>query len=309
MKRPHYPIRAVSKLTGLSIDTLRAWERRHHAVEPQRDDRGRLYTEGDVERLQLLQAGVERGHAIGRIAALTDLQLKALLARSVPVPLSEAGRALPGTSSKAINLQPILSSIHRFDAVAVERELGRFASMLSPREVIHQMVTPLMSQVGDEWHQGHLNIAQEHLLSALLRNQLGALVRLYTRTDTPSRLLFATPAGEQHEFGILSAALLAAGGGLGVVYLGANLPAEEIVEAAKKTDVHAVVLGIQGADGARAMGRSLQDIAQKLSPHVELWVGGGHSQEILHSVKRTRALWLDNLELFEQHLKRLGARF
>jgi DNA-binding transcriptional MerR regulator len=27
-----YPIRAVSKLTGIGIDTLRAWERRHGAV-------------------------------------------------------------------------------------------------------------------------------------------------------------------------------------------------------------------------------------------------------------------------------------
>lgn len=30
----HYPIRAVSKLTGVAIDTLRAWERRYSAVTP-----------------------------------------------------------------------------------------------------------------------------------------------------------------------------------------------------------------------------------------------------------------------------------
>jgi DNA-binding transcriptional MerR regulator len=67
-----YPIRAVAKLTGLSIDTLRAWERRYAAVEPQRDDRGRLYSETDVRRLHLLRAAVERGHAIGRLATLSD---------------------------------------------------------------------------------------------------------------------------------------------------------------------------------------------------------------------------------------------
>jgi len=48
-----YPIRAVSKLTGIGIDTLRAWERRHSAVTPIRDDRGRLYTEADIARLRL----------------------------------------------------------------------------------------------------------------------------------------------------------------------------------------------------------------------------------------------------------------
>src|SRR6185436_7231599 len=43
-----YPIRAVSKLTGIAIDTLRAWERRHRAVTPVRDDRGRMYTDADI---------------------------------------------------------------------------------------------------------------------------------------------------------------------------------------------------------------------------------------------------------------------
>jgi DNA-binding transcriptional MerR regulator len=69
---PRYPIRAVARLTGLGIDTLRAWERRHNAVTPVRDERGRLYSGADVKRLQLLSAAVDRGHAIGRLPALTD---------------------------------------------------------------------------------------------------------------------------------------------------------------------------------------------------------------------------------------------
>ena len=47
-----YPIRAVSRLTGIGIDTLRAWERRHQAVTPVRDDRGRMYTDADIARLR-----------------------------------------------------------------------------------------------------------------------------------------------------------------------------------------------------------------------------------------------------------------
>jgi len=37
---PDYPIRAVSKLTGLSVDTLRAWERRYRAIVPRRNTLG-----------------------------------------------------------------------------------------------------------------------------------------------------------------------------------------------------------------------------------------------------------------------------
>ena len=60
-----YPIRAVSRLTGIGIDTLRAWERRYGAVTPTRDDRGRMYTEADVARLRLLNGAVDRTFSNG----------------------------------------------------------------------------------------------------------------------------------------------------------------------------------------------------------------------------------------------------
>ena len=69
-----YPIRAVSKMTGIGIDTLRAWERRHGAVTPTRDDRGRMYTDADIARLRLLRGAVEHRHAIGRLAGLSDAE-------------------------------------------------------------------------------------------------------------------------------------------------------------------------------------------------------------------------------------------
>lgn len=62
---------AVSQLTGLSTHTLRAWERRHAAVLPQRTDSGlRLYTEEDVTRLRLLKALTDKGEPISIIAKL-----------------------------------------------------------------------------------------------------------------------------------------------------------------------------------------------------------------------------------------------
>ena len=56
-----YPIRAVARMTGISVDTLRAWERRYEAVSPARNDRGRLYSDDDVARLQKLGELVKRG--------------------------------------------------------------------------------------------------------------------------------------------------------------------------------------------------------------------------------------------------------
>ena len=61
----HYPIRAVARMTGLSVDTLRAWEHRSEAVVPTRNQRGRLYSDVQVARLKQLADLVAHGHAIG----------------------------------------------------------------------------------------------------------------------------------------------------------------------------------------------------------------------------------------------------
>ena len=72
------PFAPSRSMTGLSVDTLRAWERRYEAVVPARDDRGRVYTDAHVQRLKQLAALVEQGHAIGRIAGLSDASLARL---------------------------------------------------------------------------------------------------------------------------------------------------------------------------------------------------------------------------------------
>lgn len=307
MKTTLYPIRAVSKLTSISVDTLRAWERRHHAIAPQRDERGRLYTEADVRRLRLLNTAVEKGHAISRLASLSDEELQAL----ITIPVTVANDAGGMKSAKGLDLTPrsVMAAIERMDYSEAEHELSLLASVLPPRELVHRVALPLMRQVGDCWSQGTLSVAQEHMASALLRNLLGALIPLYRRTSPASRLLFATPSGERHEFGILFSTMLAVGGGLGAIYLGVDLPAEEIVDVARKSAPQAVVLGFIGAEGSDAGIIQIQELAHKLPSHIELWVGGAQGEDLVEEIRKTRALLIEDFELLERHLVRLGARF
>ena len=90
-----YRIGAVARLTGVSPDTLRIWERRYGAVSPQRSPRGgRLYSPEDVARLRLMKQLVDAGDAIGEVATLNSeaLQGRAAEARRLPQPgaLAEA---------------------------------------------------------------------------------------------------------------------------------------------------------------------------------------------------------------------------
>jgi DNA-binding transcriptional MerR regulator len=296
MPRPRFPIRAVSKLTRIPVDTLRAWERRYGVVEPERDERGRVYSEADVERLRLLRRAVDAGHAIGRVASLAPDDLRALLAEPADSPPTAAGSA---------DLSVLLDAIHRFDAGSFRRELSRLAAILPLPALCRDVALPLLHLVGEAWHAGKLGIAQEHMASAEIRSLLGALARLHQIRRRGPALVFATPPGEQHEIGLLAAAVLAADAGLGVLYLGTNVPPADLVAAASRVAATAVVLGWTGArDGAAESRAALGRIARDLPPAVELWVGGRGSHDASRATGG-RAIALDSFDGYERALARL----
>lgn len=71
-----YKIGAVSKITNISVDTLRIWEKRYSVVVPVRSKNAdRLYQSSDINRLTLLKMLVDKGHSIGTIARLDNDEL------------------------------------------------------------------------------------------------------------------------------------------------------------------------------------------------------------------------------------------
>jgi DNA-binding transcriptional MerR regulator/methylmalonyl-CoA mutase cobalamin-binding subunit len=296
-----YPIRAVSKLTGIGIDTLRAWERRYGAVTPTRDDRGRMYTEADVARLRLLNGAVEQGHSIGRLAGLSNNQLRDLCAEAAALPAAVPTRRTP------LDTTALLTALREYDAVGLDQELSRLAAVLRPLDLLQDVLMPVLTQVGDDWHRGRTRIAHEHLMSSTMRNLLGAFLRLYARRETSVRLLFATPSGERHEIATLGAAMLAASAGLGVSYLGADLPAREIVDSVEPAGAGVLVLGLTTAVADKVRERELKTIVRELPDAVELWAGG-RGAERHASIIRPRGLILSDYNTYQQELVRLGGR-
>src|SRR5471032_2928972 len=73
-----FPIREVSRLTGVNPVTLRAWERRYGLIQPTRTESGhRLYANADIETVNRILDWIERGVAVskvGKILARDDQQ-------------------------------------------------------------------------------------------------------------------------------------------------------------------------------------------------------------------------------------------
>jgi DNA-binding transcriptional MerR regulator len=297
-----YPIRAVSHLTGIGIDTLRAWERRYSAVTPSRDGRGRLYSDADIRHLRLLNRAVSAGHAVGRVARLSDGELATLLG-------SETAPATAAPSPHVVAVDPtrINAALLAFDSAALERELWRIATAVPSLDLVRDVLLPTLASVGDRWNQEPGGIAHEHLMSATLRNLLGSFLRLYGRGAQTPRLLFATPSGERHEIGTLAAAMLAASHGLSVTYLGPDLPARAMVAAVKGSGAHVLVLGLTLPTAKHPTERELKRIVRGLPPRVELWTGGAGTVGYA-SLLAPRGQVFNDLDAYTVELSRVGER-
>jgi hypothetical protein len=296
-----YPIRAASKLSGIGIDTLRAWERRYGAVTPARDDRGRMYTDANIARLRLLRGALQQGHSIGRLAGVGDKALRRLAAPAG----APASPTLDSARRPTLDTAALLAALGTYDAVGVDQELTRLASVLRPIELLRDVLMPMLVQVGDDWHRQGARMAQEHLISSTMRNILGSFLRLYSRRDAPVRLLFATPSGERHEIGTLGAAMLAASSGLGVSYVGPDLPAREIVDSVRPAGAQVLVLGLTTTSAAKTKERELRAIVRGLPRDVELWAGGRGAARHAALIS-PRGLVLRDYDAYQQELVRIG---
>src|SRR3954462_9494118 len=69
----------VAVRVGMSVSTLRAWERRYGVLRPERTAGGhRVYREDDVDRVRTIQARIAAGWTVAAAAAaLTDRALAA----------------------------------------------------------------------------------------------------------------------------------------------------------------------------------------------------------------------------------------
>jgi len=244
-----YSIQLASKISGVGVHTIRAWEKRYKAVEPERNDTGRReYTDFDIERLSLLSELCTIGHSIGKIAGLPTDELKKLL-KKLGKPMQER-KSSPAKMDISLidirqSLQSLILALKSYKLDIISHEINKLKILLSPRQLALDIISPLLNEVGREVEQRELTISQEHALSAILKFHIGHLLfrQMNQKTNKPYKVLICSMEGDYHEFGILQAALLCNHYGVQYYYLGPNLPVDSLVDAYESLEANMIIIG------------------------------------------------------------------
>lgn len=262
----HYTIGKVTEMTGLSGHTIRAWERRHQVLSPTRTETNRrLYGDEDVLRLQLLRELVQRGHSIRQIANLETEELAKAVARET---------VAQNEGSDADNLTPYFSAIEYLDSVTMENLLVTSSARIGLIGTIERIIVPLLEEIGRRWTAGRTTVAQEHLATGIIRRFLDNARGSFQSPSRSLQMVVTTPAGQLHELGALMVAVIASVEGWNVIYLGPNLPASEIVDAAVRSAASVVSLSVVYPIDDPKLGQELKTIRDRLGPSTHLLVGG-----------------------------------
>ena len=289
-----FNIKAVVKYSGINAHTLRAWERRYAVIKPIRATNGRrMYSVQEAERLRIIAQLVSYGHAISNLSRLTDDERLSLLRHVGSEACDEKKSNIKQirklvTTPEAISAscRAILNILSNFELEKLHTELRRAKAQHTARSFVFDVASPLLKQIGNQVMLGQLSIAQEHAFSALMKVLLAEIIFSLRRghglsgesADDAFTVTLATQDGDLHEFGILMSAVLCSIYGVRCHYLGPNLPAQPLAEAAELLRSSAVLLGRTSVLSRQLKGSEqvdyLGDLHRLMPLGIEMWIGG-----------------------------------
>ena len=293
-------IEAVAQRSGLSQHLIRIWERRYSAVQPIRTESNRrLYSEADVVRLALLNRAVHAGHRISDVATLPTANLEQLVGMDFS---SSTVSRVKGKGPRPNFVELALNAIEQFDSEELGAILSHAEVDLGHARVLDQVIMPLMEKLGEMWKDGSIRIAHEHMATAVIRNHVGALLGSMRYPAHAPSIVVATPAGQLHEVGALIVATAAALEGWRPVFLGPNLPADEIAGAVQKSGARAVALSLVFPSDDPKLPAELNRLRRLLADKVSLLIGGRAAETYKDTIDSIHAFRMTDIGGFRRQL-------
>ncbi len=302
--RPRHPIRVVAERTGLTASTLRAWERRYSVVEPGRSDGGqRLYSDSDVDRLILLRRVTDAGRAISSVAELSTRELEGMAAEDQAALAVRPHVADGDEEVSGDRVEEALDAVQALDPTRLEQVLRREVVLLGGERFLDELIAPVLREIGLRWRAGTLRPAHEHVAVAVIKQVVGWMLERARQGTSGKTLVVGTLTGEKHELGALLAATVAAMEGWQVVFLGQDLPSEEIALTVRSVEASAVGVSVVNPVDLDGIPGQLRELLDDLPPGVPVILGGAAAVDVARLVGDDRIIALATMSDFRRALR------
>lgn len=269
----------VAKATGLSVYTLRQWERRYGYPEAIRRDSGhRRYEEREMARLKLVAQALNLGYRAHKV---------------VPLPQEELIKILQnhqGEKSDPLVMDHWLKLVKKMDEQGIIDVFHKDWATFGPVGFVEQRVGPFLERLGLSWRFQEISISQEHFFSELLVSFLTRKWREMNHRNNGETFLLTSLPGEDHTLGLHMCAVVLTAAGKRVVFLGSPTPMKDIVAATQAASVEAICLSFSQYFSEQKARKEVQKLRADISDRVEIVVGGDGAPDDIAGVMHIASL-------------------
>ncbi len=242
-----YNTRAVVQRTGVPADTFRAWERRYGLPSPSRSvGNQRLYSERDVAVIGWLRDQTKAGLTISQAVALYRVEDAEATPRETNaiVTASRSDRAVGGGDGRRLAefRNRVVTALTEFDGEGADRVVEEAIALIAVDDVCLHVLEAALVEVGERWQQGEVGVGAEHFASSFVMRKFAALFNLSQPQRGRGPIVAACVEGELHEIGLLLTSLFLSRRGFKIIYLGANMPLDDLLSVVRNVQPPLVLL-------------------------------------------------------------------
>lgn len=214
-----FTIKDLENLSGIKAHTIRVWEQRYTFLAPQRTETNiRYYSNDELQKLLNVALLNKYGYKISHIDRMSAVEINEKI-----VSLSQ----VEAQQEKVVN--ELIRSMANVQMEEFETVIDNYIKAKGIEKAIIQILFPFLERIGILWLTDHINPAQEHMVSNIIRQKL--IVGIDGVKCDPGAglsILLFLPEGEHHELGLLFVHYLLKRKGVKVLYLGANVPLKDV---------------------------------------------------------------------------------
>ena len=217
-----YRINDLERLTGIKAHTIRIWEKRYLLITPSRTATNRrYYNDAQLRKLMNISTLLAHGFKISSVAALTDNELSAQIEQLHQDPSKDVICAAYIHDLTVAMVALDEAEFEKVYTAAVDR-FGFYESMLL-------VFYPFLRKTGQLWRIEKAMPVQEHFAYCIIRRKIIlATGGLPAPARTDKKFMLFLPPNEWHETGLLFADYIIRSKGHATVYLGQNVPYDDI---------------------------------------------------------------------------------
>ncbi len=214
-----FTIKDLENLSGIKAHTIRIWEQRYSFLKPQRTATNiRYYSNLELKMLLNISLLNKYGYKISHINRMSNEELRE---KTLTLTSAEAQQ------ERIVN--ELIQHMVDVDMDQFEKIIDQYIHARGIEKTITNIIFPYLERIGILWLTDHINPAQEHLITNIIRQKLiVGIDSAITPLSLKSKMLLFLPENEHHELGLLFLHYMLKSRGVKVIYLGANVPVKDL---------------------------------------------------------------------------------